>query len=460
MRITALVILVLLFFSCKKESFTSNPDAWLTVYTDTVHFDTVFTTTGSVTKLFKIFNNNEEGLRIGSIALKGGAASPFLINVNGRVGPTVSDFNIPANDSAYVFVTVKVDASAASRPFIVRDSIEISCNGNRQLVQLEAFGQNAYFLNQRVITGNEVWRNDLPYVITGGLEVAAGARLTIEQGCRIYAHADAPILVKGTLNVEGQDTARVLFTVDRLDDPYKDYPAGWPGIVFTKESKDNHITFAVIKNAYQGIVVAEASSNNNPKLVLNETIIDNAYETGLLASNSSIMARNLLISNCGNNLQLTGGGSYQFTHCTVASFFNGFINHKQPVLQVQNFFLQNGISFSSNLNAVFRNCIFWGEGGPVDDEVVVHKEGNHTFSVLFDHVLWKVKNTPALATIQAAINEQSPEFETIDAEKNIFDFRLKESSPAVNKGTASNVTKDLDGKPRPVGVADLGSYER
>jgi Periplasmic copper-binding protein (NosD) len=432
----------------------------LTLFTDTVHFDTVFTTTGSVTKFFKIFNTNEQGLHIGSVALKGGDSSPFMINVNGTIGPVVNGLSIAARDSAYVFVTVKVDPSTASMPFVVRDSIEISYNGNREFVQLEAYGQNARFLRNRVITGDEVWQAGLPYVLLGGLEVAQGGRLTIEKDCKIYAHADAAILVKGTLDVQGRDMARVVFASDRLDEPYKDFPAGWPGIIFTKESKDNRIENAVIRNAYQGIVVAEPSSNSNPKLFLNETIIDNAYEAGLLASNTSIIARNLLISNCGNNLQLAGGGQYEFTHCTVASFYNGFISHKYPVLQVQNYFMQNGLTFSGNLNAVFRNCIFWGEGGPVEDEVVVNKEGNTTFSVLFDHVLWKVQKTPENATIQAAINNQSPEFETIDAEKNIFDFRLKESSPALNKGTASNVLKDLDGKPRPVEVADLGCYER
>jgi hypothetical protein len=459
-RITTIIILILLLFSCKKESITSSPDARLTVFTDTVHFDTVFTTTGSITKFFKIFNNNGEGLYIDSVALKGGHTSPFLINVNGSVGPTVGGFSIAAHDSAYVFVTVKINSSAHNLPFVVRDSIEILYNGNSERIQLEAFGQNAHFLRNHVISDHEVWQNDLPYVILGGLEVAAGGSLTIEKGCEIYAHADAPLLIKGTLSVEGVDTARVLFTGDRLDDPYKDFPAGWPGIIFTKESKDNRIDFALIKNAYQAVVVAEPSSNERPKLLLNETIIDNAYDAGLLASNSSVTARNLLISNCGTNLLLAGGGKYQFTHCTIASFYNGFIDHKKPVLLVQNFFQQNGITFSNNLDAVFRNCIFWGEGGLVEDEVVVNKAGNTSFSVLFDHVLWKVKNTPSLATIQAAINNEPPQFETIDAVHNVFDFKLKEDAPALNKGTASNITIDLDGNPRPVGTPDLGCYER
>lgn len=458
-RITAFILLAVLFFSCRKESFTGNPDAQLTVHTDTVHFDTVFTTAGSVTKFFKVFNNNSNAIRIDSIALKGAEASPFLVNINGSAGPRVIGLNLAAHDSAYVFVTVRVNPSTSRLPFVVRDSIAISYNGKSEVVQLKAYGQNAHFIRNKVITGSEVWHNDLPYVILNDLEIAPSAHLTIEKGCKVYVHASATILVKGTLKAEGTETERILFTGNRLDEPYNLYPAGWPGIIFAKDSKDNQLSFATINNAYQGIVVAEPSSNSHPKLVLNETIIDNAYDAGLLTINSSVTARNLLISNCGSNLVLQGGGNYQFTHCTIAAFYNGFITHKQPVLQVQNFFQQNGITFSNQLNAVFRNCIFWGEGGSVDDEVVVSKQGEGPFSVLFDHVLWKVKNPPANATIESAINDLSPEFETIDPVHHIFSFRLKETSPALGQGTRSNVTADLDGKQRPAASPDLGAYQ-
>ena len=78
-----------------------------------------------------------------------------------------TNIEIEANDSVYVFVQVNVDPNAANLPFIIRDSIQVSYNGNNRLVQLEAWGQNAHFFRNKEITANETWNNDLPYVILG-----------------------------------------------------------------------------------------------------------------------------------------------------------------------------------------------------------------------------------------------------------------------------------------------------
>jgi hypothetical protein len=63
-----------------------------------------------------------------------------------------------------------------------------------------------------------------------------------------------PLIVNGTLNVTGEkwDSTKVVFTGDRLDEPYRDFPASYPGIIFSETSKNNRIEYAVIKNAYQG----------------------------------------------------------------------------------------------------------------------------------------------------------------------------------------------------------------
>ncbi|MEI9910051.1 MAG: hypothetical protein WDO71_10460 [Bacteroidota bacterium] len=133
------------------------------------------------------------------------------------------------------------------------------------------------------------------------MRVNVNTQLTVNKGCRIYVHADAPIIVDGTLLANGlKDTAdRVYFNGDRLDEPYKNYPASWPGIYFSATSKDNVFNYAVIKNSYQSIAVQDPSSNANPKVTLNECVIDNSYDAGIIASNSSITATNCLISNCG-----------------------------------------------------------------------------------------------------------------------------------------------------------------
>lgn len=463
MKTTAIltISLALLLFSCRKDSFISSPDARVTITADTLKFDTVFVTTGSTYRSFLVINENNQKLRV-SLKLMGGASSVYKLNVDGVPGTQFNNLEIDANDSVYVFAQVNVNPNAANLPFILRDSIEVTYNGNKRLVQLEAWGQNAHFYRDRIITTNETWNNDIPYVILGSLVINANQTLTINKGCRIYVHADAPLLVNGTLLVNGlKDTAnRVYFRGDRMDDPYRDYPGSWPGILFQPGSKDNVLNYAIIKNAYQAIAIQEPASNANPKLTLNECIIDNAYDAGIISLNSSIRARNCLISNCGKNIILVKGGDYQFTHCTVVTYANRYIEHKDPVLLVTNFVSVNNNPVTANLNAVFRNCIFWGENGLVDDEVVVLKSGTTAFNVNFDYNLWKVQTPPANITSNQVINNQSPLFDSVSTFNNYYDFRLKTGSPAINKGVSAGVVIDLDGKTRPVGLPDLGCFEK
>lgn len=456
------VCLLTILISCRKDSFITSADARVTITADTLKYDTVFVTAGSTYRTFKIINENNQKIRLSSLKLMGGAGSVFKMNVDGTPGTQFSNIEIGANDSLYVFAQVNVNPSAANLPFILRDSIEVSFNGNKRLVQLEAWGQNAHFFRDKVVAVNETWNNDLPYVLLGSLLINANQTLTINKGCRIYVHADAPIVVNGSLVVNGlKDTAdRVYFRGDRLDEPYRDYPASWPGIFFQPGSKDNVFTYADIRNAYQAVALQDPSPNANPKLILNECVIDNAYDAGIISLNSSVRARNCLVSNCGKNLFLVKGGDYQFTHCTVVTYANRFIDHRDPVLVVSNFISVNNTPVTANLNAVFRNCIFWGDNGLVNDEVVVAKSGATTFNVNFDYNLWKVQTTPANITSNQLINNQSPQFDSVNTSRNYYDFRLKASSPALNKGINAGIAADLDGKPRPVGLPDLGCFEK
>lgn len=453
-----IISIFLILYSCRKDSFITSSDARITITADTLKYDTVFTTAGSVYQTFRIINENNQKLRLSSIRLMGSSSSSFKINVDGVPGIQFNNIEIEANDSVHVFVQVNINPNANNLPFIIRDSIQISYNGNNKLVQLEAWGQNANFFRDKVIAANETWNNNLPYVILGSLQINANQTLTINKGCRIFVHADAPIIVNGTLLVNGlKDTIdRVYFRGDRLDDPYKDFPASWPGIFFQTSSKDNVLNYAVIKNAYQAVSISDPSPNANPKLTLNQCVIDNAYDAGIISLNSSVTATNCLVSNCGKNVFLAGGGNYSFIHCTVATYANFFIDHKDPVLTVSNFINTT----SNNLTATFRNCIFWGENGLVDNEVVVFKTGTTTFNVNFDYNLWKVQTTPANITSNQIINNLAPLFDSVNIQKNYYDFRIKASSPALNKGVNAGITLDLDGKPRPVGLPDLGCFEK
>lgn len=458
--ITLIFFFSLAIISCKKDRLLTDANASLTINRDTLNFDTVFTSTGSITQYFTIVNPNKQKIQLSSVKLMGGSASAFKINADGIAGPTINNIEIEANDSIYVFVLVTINPNAANLPFVINDSIQINWNGNKTYKHLQAWGQNAHFLRNKVIDINTTWNNDLPYVILGGLQVAPGITLTVNPGVRIYSHADAPFIVNGTLTINGTKKDSVIFRGDRLDEDYRDFPGSWPGIYFRGSSKDNQLTYTIIKNAYQGIVAQDPSGNANPKVTLSQCIIDNIYDAGILGVQSNIKADNCLISNCGNNVAIALGGIYAFTHCTMATYSSAFINHKNPVLFASNAIKQNNQTLTNNLFANFTNCIIWGEGGTVENEVITDKQGNNTYSITFDNVLYKVTTDPSNISFNSSIKNQAPLFDSIDVTKRYYDFHLKAGSPAINKGKATSLTIDLDGNPRANGLPDLGCYEK
>lgn len=454
-----LVLLLLLkgAVSCKKETFITDKSAALTITADTLRFDTVFTSIGSVTQYFKIINSNSQKLQLSSIKLMGGNSSAYKINVDGNAAAEISNVEMNAGDSMYVFVSVTIDPSLADLPFIVQDSIQVNFNGNQKYIQLEAYGQNAHFLRNHSIDTDTTWSNDLPYVIFGSTRVAKNTILTIKKGCRIYLHADAPFIVDGTLLVKGTAEEPVSFRGDRLDKVYSDLPSSWPGIYFRQSSINNVIQYGIIKNAYQGIVAVGQAANAFPKLQLRECIIDNIYDAGILALGSDIDAANCLISNCGSNIVINAGGTYEFTYCTIVSYDNNYISHKKPVLTLTN---TDEAGNSYDLNALFRNCIVWAGGDNVGNEVYTNKNSNAAFDAAFDHVLYKAKDISPDIHLMNSIANQDPSFDSIDASRQYFDFHIgKGPSPAIGAGTPVPFTGDLEGKAR-TGDPDLGCYAK
>ena len=454
-----LLLLLLLkgMVSCKKQSFITDKNAALSFTADTLRFDTVFTSTGSVTQYFTIINSNTQKLKLSSIKLMGGNGSAYKINIDGNASPEMNNIEMEAGDSIYLFVSVTIDPSSNDLPFIVRDSIEVNYNGNQKYIQLEAYGQNAHFLHNHLVDADMTWSNDLPYVISGGIQVAQNATLTIEKGCRIYLHADAPFVVDGTLIVNGTSTEPVRFGGDRLDKAYRDLPASWPGIYFRQASINNIIHYGIIKNAYQGITAVGSTANALPKLQLRQCVIDNIYDTGILGLGSGIEAVNCLISNCGSNIVLSEGGEYNFTYCTIVSYDNSYISHKKPVLTLGN---ADEAGNSYDLNALFRNCIIWAGGQNVENEVLTDKKGNTVFNAYFDHVLYKAENISPDISIMNGIANQDPAFDSVNADRHYFDYHIgKNQSPATGAGTAVPVSNDLDGKAR-TGEPDLGCYTK
>lgn len=460
LRLLALSILVAGLFSCSKEGFTDDPSASLRVSADSLRFDTVFTTTGSVTQVVKIFNDNDRGIRISRVRIGGGNTSAFSLNADGISGRDISGLEVAAKDSLYLFVAVTINPNASTLPFIVQDSILIDYNTQQQKVQLEAYGQNARFLRGETLRSDTRFTATLPYVILGGLRVDTGVTLRIDPGTRLYFHADAPLVVDGTLEAGGTKTDSIVFRGDRLDEDYRDLPASWPGIFFRGSSQNNHLQFAYVLNAYQAIVVDQPAPNGLPKLRISQSVIDNSFETGILAIGSNLEAENCQVSNCGLNILLINGGQYRFTHNTVASYSNLYVPHKNPVLLVTNWdSTQAGLTIAP-LSAHFTNNIFWGDLGTVENEVVVSKRGSGTVDLLFSHNLYKAAQDPANSTLVNNLRNQEPLFDSVNTSARFFNFRIRtKPSPAINAGTSTAVRVDLDNLPR-LAPPDIGCFER
>jgi hypothetical protein len=136
--------------------------------------------------------------------------------------------------------------------------------------------------------------------------------------------------------------------------------------------------------------------------------------------------------------------------------------HKLPVLLATNAADQNGTTITADMNALFSNCIFWGDNGNVDDEVIINKQGNNTFNVTLDHCLYKAITDPSNTTLTGSISNIDPSFDSIDINHDYYDFRITKNTfaPGIDFGIATLFLTDLDNNNRSVAAPDLGCYEK
>ena len=168
--------------SCKKLKGFSKGNLEFSV--DTVVFDTVFTTIGSTTKQFKIYNKDNKEITIDEVELVGGSNSPFRLNLDGLQGTSFSNLKLAGGDSLFCFVEVTLDPNGGVLPLVVEDSIRFQTNGVDQYVKLAVWGQDMYYhysnFKAEIFDTNEgVWPNDKPHVIYGAAIIDSAKTLDI-----------------------------------------------------------------------------------------------------------------------------------------------------------------------------------------------------------------------------------------------------------------------------------------
>jgi hypothetical protein len=393
---------------------------------------------------------------LSSIKLNGGSNSTFKININGAAVSELSNLKIRGNDSIYVFIKAFIDPNNNNSPFLVEDELQINSNGNQNKIPIAAYGQNAIYLNKAVINSNTTFLKGKPYIIYNYAIVNTGVTLNINSGARIYFHKNAKLFVSGSLQANGTLKDSITFTSDRTERIYDDEPGQWEGLHFLRNSFDNKINYAVVKNALAGIRVDSLSNNANPKLLITNSILKNHEVAGILGYTASITGINNLVYNCGQYL-LIGlyGGDYNFYQNTFANYNFNFPRRSPSLYFSDN--LEGSTSKVSVLKTQFINNIIFGS---LTKEIEFDKKGNLAF----------VQDFKFNAIKTDAQNLGTTNFYNLDPlflNPRRENYLLPSNSSAHNKGQDlstnpyfnSYLNKDLNGTTR-LFPSTLGGYQK
>lgn len=437
--------------SCKKFKPFSQEHIYFSK--DTVVFDTVFTTVGSTTQQFKIYNPSNKAVKIEEIELMGGTSSPFRMNVDGEKGTSLGEMVLEGKDSLFAFVEVTLSVNGQNLPLIIEDSIRFRTNGKDHYVKLAVWGQDAYFHYKDLNEGT--WPNDKPHVIYGYAAVDSSKTLTIPAGTNIYMHKNALLYVyKGALQVQGMLNQEVVFQGDRLESMYDEVPGQYYGIYF-HEALPSNIDYAIIKNGTAGVhLYHEAPTNTGYTLQLTNTRIFNMSRYGVfIYSGAKVRAENCIVSrNETHALLVLEGGDFNFNHCNLL----GYGSAKGPSVGISNYY-SNPISGITNVGSIhegtFSNCVLYGNNDFNLAIDTLHMSGV-TLNFQFSNCLIRSDSVFSDPYFTNVLWNQNPLFENTAQ----GDFLYLPNSPLNGNGLNTGLALDIFGNPRQ-NPPDIGAVE-
>lgn len=475
----AVITALSIFYACDNDdNFSTSSNMRLNFEKDTIKFDTVFTTIGTATKRFKVYNDNSDALTISTIELMNPENTGFRMNVDGESGNKISNVDLLGKDSLYIFVEVTVDPLNQNNPLLISDSIRFQFNGVTQYVRLEAIGQDAIIWKAKTIDEDITLTAEKPFLIYDYLQIEKGATLNIEKNVKLYFHHNAVMTIEGRINAVGTISEPIIFRGDRMDNlfenpplPYDRIPGQWYGIKITSDSYENHFENVKIKNGTYGVFI-EPSDTSQVKVSFMNTIIQNTTKEVLYSINSKINAQNSLFANSGEYTLSLIGGSYNFLHCTITNYMAYNEVKAKGVLYLSNKGATiDGKEYSDALGTCrFVNTIVSGRNRNKTD-ISLDGTSERAFNYHFINCLLYLPGSDD-SNFTNTVWNLDPEFEYLHISGNqqtypsryyYYDFDLKESSPARNKASrtyAAELPEDIKGTSRQSDEApDIGCYE-
>ena len=500
---------LMLWSSCRKDFEFSPSTGNLEFSKDTIYLDTIFTNIGSSTYNLKVYNRSHDDISIPSLKLALGETSNYRLNVDGVAGKVFENVQILAKDSLFIFVESTIDINNFQNPdgnFLYTDQIEFDANSNLQKIELVTLVQDAVFIypnrdnttkvietltldiggelietelqGRQLLPTELTFTNTKPYVIYGFATVPSGETLTIDAGARIHFHDNSGIIVSNnaSLQVNGsfsndQDLLEneVIFEGDRLDPNFANTPGQWGTIWLLDGSINNSINYATIKNASVGILCDGNANAISDKLTISNSQIYNSSNYGILGRNTAITGENIVINNTGlSSFAGTLGGKYNFTHSTIANYWNnGF--RQFPSVLLNNFVLDedSNASIADLTEANFNNCIIYGNDNP---EILLDEIENDAvvFNFKFTNCLIRFKDNNNHFTgpnydlndtnhYEGTIFNEDPDFK----DTSLNQLVIGEESAGINQGLpvfATQVPLDILNVNRTTSP-DIGAYQ-
>lgn len=490
--------------ACESAEDTLQPTGQLAFSADTVAFDTIFTTLRTVTRRLWVYNRNPHAVSVRFIGVDPSRPSPYTLLIGGDLTQAAHDVVVRGRDSLLVLVRATLPDNGANGPakgLVVENALLFRTNGQEQRVLLRAFGQNIYLHDNVTLPAAAEWTNDRPHVLYGSVVVPANGVLRLKPGTRVYAHAGAALVVRGTLlvnapadfapprgtandTVGAADPRRVRFAGDRLEASYATAPGQWIGIVLDAGSQGNVIRYASIQNASVGVLLYNPTNRTpQPDVAVDNAVIRyvsgaatgfaGAASTtglpgaGLLNVLGRATVRNTLFSDCYEYAVVSLGGSCALDFCTVANFpFTAGVRDT-PALYFSNA-LADGAAAPTYPTAVqLRNSIVWGTRA---DELFFANYPAYASGVLVENSLLRTQlYAPAIGTnggpglgaapLRNAVNAD-PQFRLLPTGPGRGDYRLGPLSPAFQRGVSLGTVPgaDLLNLPR-TATPSLGAYE-